>query len=340
MSVLLIEKVKHAVFSVFFKADMKSTLAVTLAYILISYLLLELAGEEEIVAWENFGYWLAVTASTVGYGDLSPSTFWGKVIVSIWVIPVGLSIFAFLIARVSFSLSERALKGRRGLRHLNIENHTVIIGWNEQRTLRLIELLLDKHNEQNRRIVLCVDKSIENPVPNKISFVKVESFCHQETMAKTCLVAADRIIIDTPLDDVTLTTALYCQKVSPDSHKTAYFQDESIGDLLLSHCPSIEIIPSVSVELLAKSTIDPGSSQLHKQLLDSRDGMTQFSSMYKGEKIKYEILFDKLKREFDATLIGIRRDAGQSIELNPPLTLTIVSGDILFYIAAGRLSSL
>ncbi|QEW05560.1 potassium channel family protein [Nitrincola iocasae] len=337
---LLVEKVKHVVFSVFFKANASSTLAVTLLYVLISYLLLNLAGEQDIIILENFGYWLAVTASTVGYGDLSPTTFWGKVVVSLWVIPVGLSIFAFLIARVSFALSERAFKGRRGLRHLNTQNHTVIIGWNEQRTIRLIELLLDKHNAHHRRVVLCVAKDIENPMPNKIGFVKVESFSHQETMAKACLDTADRIIIDTPLDDVTLTTALYCQKVSPSSHKTAYFQDESIGDLLLSHCPGIEIIPSVSVELLAKSTIDPGSSQLHKQLLDSSDGMTQFSSKYNGDKVEYEPLFNKLKHEYDATLIGVRKDGGQSIELNPPLTLRVVPGDILFYIAAKRLPAL
>ncbi|MDO6453143.1 potassium channel family protein [Neptunomonas phycophila] len=337
---MFIEKIKHVVFSVFFKADAVSTLAVTLLYVLVSYLLLVLAGEHDITAWENFGYWLAVTASTVGYGDLSPSTLWGKVAVSLWVIPVGLSIFAFLIARVSFALSERAFRGRRGLRHLNTQNHTVIIGWNEQRTLRLIELLLDKHNAQNRDIVLCVAKDIENPLPNKIGFVKVESFSHQETMSKACLETADRIIIDTPLDDVTLTTALYCQKVSPHSHKTAYFQDESIGDLLLSHCPGIEIIPSVSVELLAKSTIDPGSSQLHKQLLDSSDGMTQFSSKYQGNKIEFEPLFDQLKRDHDATLIGVRQEGSQSIKLNPPLTLSVVPGDTLFYIAATRLTTL
>ena len=43
---------------------------------------------------------------------------------------------------------------------------------------------------------------------------------------------ANRIVIDTPGDDVILATALFCQEASPDSHKTVYFQDDSLAALL------------------------------------------------------------------------------------------------------------
>ena len=336
---MVIHKIQRILFSLFFKANFFTTIVVTLAYMLISYALLSAAQEDDITHLDNFFYWMIVTASTVGYGDYSPTTFMGKMVVSLWVIPVGLSIFAFLIARVSFYLSEWAFKGRRGLRKVTDSNHTVIIGWNDQRTVRLIELLLNKQNGQQRDVVLCVAKDIENPMPDRIGFVKVESFSHEETMARANLKDAARIIIDTPLDDVTLTTALYCQKVSPKSHKTAYFQDESLGDLLLTHCPGIEIIPSVSVEMLAKSTTDPGSSQLHKQLLDSTDGMTQFSTEYLGQTIKFGHLFNQIKKDHNATLIGVRSENQKEITLNPPLDADVFRGDVLFYIAERRISN-
>jgi voltage-gated potassium channel len=298
-----------------------------------------LAGEQAITAPENFFYWLIVTASTVGYGDLSPATPLGKIVVSLWVIPLGLSLFAFIVARAGFYLSELAYKGKRGLRMLQIKDHIVIIGWNGSRTLRLIELLLSKRDASSRAIVLCVTEDMENPLTNEINFVRAKTFAHHDTMKHANLVEATSIIIDTPQDDVTLTTALYCQKVSPNCHITAYFQDETIGDLLQTHCPSVETVPSVSVEMLAKSTMDPGSSLLHKQLLDGTHGMTQYSVLCSGKAVTTEVLFTHFKQNLSATIIGVKPKSERRIRINPSLEEMINVGDVLYYIANRRLSA-
>lgn len=297
-----------------------------------------IAGEAELLKPENFVYWVVVTASTVGYGDFSPTTSLGKWLVSLWVIPLGLSVFALIVAKVGFYLSELATKGRRGLRMLKNQNHIIIIGWNGARTIRLIDLLLAKTQDEPMRIVLCVMSEIENPLPGKIDFVKVDSFTHESSMKRANLSEASRIIIDTDLDDVTLTTALYCSKVSPQSHMTAYFKDESLGELLCMHCSTVECIPSVSVEMLANSTIDPGSSSLQKQLLDSTHGMTQYTLNYQGNETTVADLFERLKKEFSATLIGLRTNSSEQITINPELSAVVQPGDTLFYIAEKRLN--
>jgi len=64
-------------------------------YIASSWLLLSWSQEEALLG-SNFFYWLMVTASTVGYGDLSPSTSNGKIVTSLFIIPVGLSLFAMM----------------------------------------------------------------------------------------------------------------------------------------------------------------------------------------------------------------------------------------------------
>jgi len=318
--------------------NMYASLGVLLFYLLSSYILLFLAGEDNLIQFENFFYWIMVTASTVGYGDLSPSTALGKYVVSFWVIPVGLSLFALIITKIGFHLSEYLLKFRKGLNMLNTEQHCVIIGWNASRTVRLIELLHGKTNGQNIKIVLCVDEPMDNPLPSMVEFVSVDSFSHKETMARANLAKAKTIIIDTPKDDVTLTTALFCEKMSPNSHKTAYFQDEHVGELLLEHCPNIEVIPSVSVEMLAKSTMDPGSSLLHKQLLDATYGMTQYSIVYPcAEACEFDILFNDFKKKYLATLIGVKQGGKNHIDLNPDLSSLVNKGDVLYYISEKRL---
>jgi voltage-gated potassium channel len=335
---VVIYKISRLLAAVFFRASLSLILVSFLAFGLSSYLLLFFAGEKELVTADNFIYWLVVTASTVGYGDLSPSTAMGKMAVSLWVIPLGLSLFALLLTRVGFFLSSFLLRGKKGLRMLHIKNHCVIIGWNAARTLRLIELLLSSPSAHKERILLCVAVDIENPLPDLIDFVRVETFSHADTMARANLAAANRIIIDTPMDDVTLTTALYCDKICPNSHKTVYFQDESVGELLHAHCPNIEIIPSVSVEMLARSSLDPGSALLHKQLLDTTYGMSQYCIYYAGQApLIFEELFLHFKTELSATVIGVRRQNDAQINLNPSLDFNVNAGDGVYYIAASRL---
>jgi voltage-gated potassium channel len=310
------------------------------AYSVSSWLFLYFSHETSLTQWPDFIYWLLVTSSTVGYGDLSPTTDMGKYVVALYVIPVGLSLFALIIGRIAAFISDQWTKGVRGLKALQTSNHILVIGWNNERTTRLLNLLLteNKLSHNPRSIVLCVRKDIENPMPDKIDFVKVSSFNKDEDMDKACLDSASVVIIDNPEDDLTMTTALYVYQRNSEAHIVAYFTDESLVGLLQNHCPNVECMPSVAVEMIAKSAFDPGSSMLHFDLLSNVEGQTQFSVQVPDSisSIKIETLFRGLKKHYNATLIGIHN--GEHIQLNPNWEASIQSGNKLFYIAARRIS--
>ena len=66
-------------------------------------------------------YFLVITATTIGYGDLAPATSLGKVVTIIYSL-VGIFIFLYLISLISHHVFERKvkiridnLKERRGL---------------------------------------------------------------------------------------------------------------------------------------------------------------------------------------------------------------------------------
>jgi voltage-gated potassium channel len=316
---------------------------VSLVYASLSWLLLYAAGESALTNNIDFIYWLAVTASTVGYGDLSPVTSVGKLIVVVFVIPLGLSIFAMIIGRVAAWVSNQWSKGLMGLTSLHVRNHILVIGWNEQRTLSLLNLLLKEREAmlESPAIVLCVRAEIANPMPGKIEFVKVDSFNKDEDMDAACVANAATILIDNPQDDVTLTTALYCSQRNPNAHQVAYFEDDSLVKLLRQHSPNVECTPSVSVEMLAKAAFDPGSSVLHHDLLSvDDDGQAQFSVAMpeNSSPTTFGHLFITLKQQYDAILIGVAPQSDyRAMELNPSMDTKILPNDKLFYIAKVRI---
>lgn len=318
---------------------------VLLFYTVSSWILLFLAEEKALLNTSDFFYWLIVTGSTVGYGDMSPATSAGKLVVALYVIPLGLSIFALVIGRIASWVSEQWRKGAKGLKPLNVSNHILIIGWNEKRTDQLLKLLIKEKLDttDNPDIVLCVKADIENPRPSEIEFVHVSSFNQDEDMDRACIATASTILIDNPHDDLTLTTALYCSKRNPKAHKVAYFEDESLVALLQQHCPEVECTPSVAVEMLAKSVFDPGSSLLHHDLLDVEHGQAQFSVNLPStiNDIRVETLFLGLKKQYNATFIGYSApEKVNKISVNPDFNDIVRPGNKVFYIAEHRINNI
>lgn len=320
-----------------------SALLTAFVYMAISWLLLVACGETDLTHPDTFFYWLLVTASTVGYGDFSPSTTAGKWVVSLFVIPFGLSLFALVVGNVATLFANHWRKGVNGLKQLQVENHILIIGWNGPRTLHLIKLILREQSylPNPAPVVLCVMADIENPMLDKIEFVKVSSFNNDAEMSRANIDKAKCIILDNEQDDVTMTTALYSYSRNPTAHTIAYFRDESLAPLLQKHCPNVECTPSVAVEMLAKSATDPGSSRLHHQLLDADEGMTQYSVLYpSGEPNKpMKAFFSAFKAHYHATLIGVIPGANGNLIINPDLDFTVTPGSVLYYIADERITN-
>ena len=228
------------------------------------------------------------------------------------------------------------------MKSVSIENHVLVIGWNGQRTIQLLNLLLKEREETDDKpeIVLCARAEIDNPMPGKIEFVKVNSFNSDAEMDRACVANASVIVMDNAEDDVTMTTALYCSKRNQRGHLIAYFKDESLVELLQTHCPNVECTPSLAVEMLAKSAFDPGSSLLQYDLLTVQDGQAQFSIEIPADysPLKVEDIFLTLKRKYDATFIGfLPPEFPAAVTLNPQLDEPLQPGYKLFYIAEQRI---
>nr|WP_086938497.1 ion channel [Thaumasiovibrio occultus] len=311
------------------------------AYAAFAWLCYWAAGEEAIYASAtDFIYFLIVTTSTVGYGDMSPETVAGKWVTLLYVIPAGLGLFAIVIGQLAGFAASIWRAGITGKRGVNVKDHIVILGWNGQRTLDLIRMI-QHGKEPSQSIVLCVRPEMENPLPSEIGFVRTETFTNPATAEKLNLRHAKTILVDNPEDDITLSATLYCSGLNTNAHILAYFHDEALVGLAKQHCPNVECIPSVSAEMMAKAAIDPGSSSLHHELLSTDKGMTQYALQYPTDLDGCLVrdLFDKFKSDYNATIIGLINPNGPT-QLNPTLETQVESGARLFYIADDRITNI
>ncbi len=308
-------------------------------YITLSWLLLNWSQEDALLG-NNFFYWLMVTASTVGYGDLSPSTDSGKIITSLFIIPVGLSLFALVIGKVAAFGAYQWRKGIMGAKTLDLENHILVIGWDGPRTLSLLALLkLEAEQNLKRTICLYTTQEMENPLPGEIEFIRGPSFNDDPAMARACVTTASTIIVDTASDDSTLAAALFAANLNSQAHMIAYFRNDALSKLLKQHCHKVECAPSVSTELLVKAAMDPGSSALHQELVNAGRGMTQYSVVYPigSPVMRVGEVYTSLKQQYGVTLLAVADDTYTAPSLNPALDLCIQPGSVIYYIADQRI---
>ena len=307
----------------------------------LSWGLMYLSGEEELIAPGVWFYYFITTATTVGYGDFSPVTTLGRIVASLLVMPGAVVIFAGFLGKLSsmfVSLWRKDMQGRGDYsRH---ENHIVILGWNPDRTPRMIELIFGDTRREDRSVILCTTMEMDNPFPGKIDFVRADDLNDPELHQRAAVQAADRIIIDRAGDDRTLASCLSIAATDTRAHIVAWFERENMADLLKSHCPQVECQTSISMEMLVRSAQDPGSSRIQSQLLSTLVGPTQYSVTvpegFSGVSFGRLLEFFKLKHE--AIVLGIAESTtGDDLTLNPESDFRVTAGHLVYYMSAERI---
>jgi len=313
----------------------------------LMYLLLWLIDEHELItSWQQYLYFYLITISTVGYGDFSPTTEQGMLLVGLLLVIPGLGLFGTILGKMVTTLSlftRRTLQGMKS--YPDLEDHIVIFGWNPLRTRRMVELILGDRKRKPRPIVLAVTDAMEHPLSDleQIRFVRLESYTEPVQLLRTGVHHACKVIVDGHSDEQTLTIALGLGSYLGREHRchiSAFFQDETKARLISGHVPNIECSTSRAAEVLARTMQDPGSSRLLDQLLDTLHGATQFSMDVpeNSNPLPFKALFEHFKYRHQATLLGIA-DSRHSKELviNPAPEQLVHGGQVLYYISDARL---
>jgi voltage-gated potassium channel len=307
---------------------------------LVSYVGLSLAGEAKLTDDPiAFLYFYMTTATTVGYGDLSPGTRAGRLIGILVVLPGSIALFTGFLGKAITEMSTFWRRRLQGLGDFSERcGHTLLVGWQGARTKQLIEGLVHEH--RGERTVLLATGLAENPLPDLVDFVAAQSIADLDSFARAGASAAATLVVRGADDDETLAATLAAAAVAPQAHIVVHFQDESAAKLIRRQYPDIEVITSIAAGLLARAARDPGASRLAALMFAGNTIDTAFSMKLPGgcAPIAYYDAFCGLKRRHGLTLIGIGDEDGH-VDLNCVTDKPLNAGDTLYYIADHRWSA-
>ncbi|KQT34979.1 hypothetical protein ASG29_02235 [Sphingomonas sp. Leaf412] len=299
-----------------------------------SYAALALAGEPDLTPPTAFLYWYATTASTVGYGDLSPKGPAGRLVTILFVMPGAIALFTAGIARVFAGLSGRWRRRRMGLgRYSMMRGHTVLVGFDAERTPRMIaEILADAPGAE---IVLVATQPLDGDATTH-RFVHAGALTSADDLARAGIDRAARVVVYAPSDAETLAATLAVTAANAAGHVVCFLRDRYAARLLSVHCPQVEVVVTPAAELVVKALNDPGASRLIAQLASHTDeGATLYATTARTVET-FDAAAARL-RAAGAVLVATCAAGGASPVFDP--AATVASGDRLFYIARGRISA-
>ena len=315
-------------------------LGVALVHYLTALALISMAGEADLTSQvSTWTYFYMVTATTVGYGDLSPATDTGRLIAAFYVIPGAIAIFTAILGKAITDITTYLKRNYLGMGNYSKKSgHTVIIGWQGDRTRRLIEGLINDDNGVDEPVLVSSQVS-ENPMPSQLVFIAVETLSDSRGLQRAGVKNAKTIIVRGRNDDETMAAAFAAHAENEGGKVVAHFEEDGPARLVTSHCKDVEAVVSVSTDILVRAACDPGSSQIAHLMFSSATNDTSYSlEITDNVSVRFIDLMMRMKERHSVTVIGTRCPQKGTVDLNCDANKEITSGDTIFYISDKRLS--
>jgi voltage-gated potassium channel len=286
--------------------------------------------------WMRFGrslWWGIVTLTTVGYGDVVPITFLGR-LVGVALMVVGFISLSLVTATVASVFIERKFRQERGLEAVKTTQHILILGWPEDAE-NLVDQLL-KRLPPAIPVVL-VNKvppeqmdPIKDKYPQQTVFYVRGDYSREEILLKAnvqgaikAIILADRQPGETAaqVDQRTLFTALTLKALHPKVRIMAeLLRPENRSYLERAGAEEVLIRGQYDSPLLAGAIASPALFRVYTSLLMG-DGQslwevpipTRFHGRPLGEFTAY------LQEHHQGILIGIYTE-GRSLSLEDLLS--------------------
>lgn len=278
-------------------------------------------------------YWAIVTIATIGYGDISPGTTTGRIMVIIGIY-LSLATITLFTANLTSTMTTMKIREGRGFMNLfNLKNHLVICGWKKDMFKLLEEIFISnpKLNKSDVVVIANIGSDIielfrqQYPEFSEINILRGEHY--NETILKNAnLKMASKVMIladestdasDTEKDSKTVMTAMTVNTIAKDSRISAELLDRKFESYLRNaHVDEIIYTSDYGKSLIAKTVLQVGVVKVINDLLDVRTpaliSTRNIPEEYHGKT--FDELASYFKKFDNSIVIGLVENVGSYME--------------------------
>lgn len=279
----------------------------------------------EHVSFLDSLYWTIITMTTIGYGDITPKTTYGRFL-AMAIALTGIGVYSTLASLMINHIFDMNIAKFQGILSMKKKDHIVIIGWNEASKECLAELRANNIKDD----VVIVS---ESPIYNH-DYV-VGELDDKEILKKAGIDKAKYVIISTNDDSKSILITLVTRQLNPKATIIVKCTKDDNFDLLRhSGADFVILSEGFAGRLLASSIFESSVVMFFEDTSTCKYGSDIFEIKWENEDMKFIDLFVKLKNEKNLTIIGILRDG--KLTTNPDSNFVVKKGDVLVVIGVQK----
>ena len=285
-------------------------------------------------------WWAIVTLTTVGYGDISPSSLGGRLI-GVVLMFFGIGVLGLFTATIAGVFVEKRLRKERGMGSYDLEGHIILCEWND-RTKEILKDLRADTRAARAPIVLVADIDAKPVVDEHLYFVRGD--LTEENLkragiekAATVVIVGDRSLDYGARDAKAVLSVLTVESLNPDVYSIVELaSEENVRHCERAHADEIIVGAEFSSRVISTATLDHGISTVLRELLSAQVGQ-DLITIPVSEGLAGRPFFDvfcDLKREHGMIALAILRHGAGDVVTNPESDTVVDRDDRLVVVSA------
>ena len=290
-------------------------------------------------------WYMLVTLTSVGYGDIVPSSFVGRAIGYFFILS-SLVILGVFISSLSSNIIKMIEEKKLGYRGTDFEGHIICIGWND-----FSRMVIDEVLEAERKVAIITNKKndidlIYSQYGNENVFVLFSDLHNFESIDKTNPNLSSEVFLSFSDDTESLIYVINFIKKYPKPNIVVAIENHKLKDTF--HTAGVKYVVArneIASKLVASYVFEPEVADLNIDLMSSAKSGDDFDNQQYLVTEKnpflnknYDDAFVKLKIKYNIVLLGIVKSVNgeNSLIVNARSDTIIELNDYLIIMVGGK----
>jgi voltage-gated potassium channel len=265
-------------------------------------------------------WWAVVTVSTVGYGDITPTTLIGKMLTSLFILSGVITVSIFTATISSFYISKMIQEGK-GLSQIKKTGHFLLLGWNSAGNKIIENLIQENPNVQITMINQLPEERINELLitfKQNLTYVRGD-FTRELILKRANITEAKSVIIipdestpqtDGSLEEKSLLAILTVKGLTKKANIVVYSPSiESRPHLKRAGADAVITPENWIATSLVAQVLNPGINEVIQKLLFSAEDTQLHPHPISADLVgkKYSKLESEMRKQ-GKILLGIYRE--------------------------------